>query len=560
MAAAPKRRPLLPWPRIAWGLVFALGGLGCSFALWDPLEVDERAHVRRLTAQAARSIEADLEADLRERTRALVRLAQLETWNDQPGETWSLEWTLSCRLFLDHYPSYVDLQWVDTEDRVRWRMDGHPRLADAGSIGGDPPRTRSAAAASGLRPARSVSLGETGASFFPSYRLPDGRAAVQVLVPVIRDRVPLGSLVAVFDAGAALESMLSDHDELGYLVSVWDGSQEIYRTAGAAEPHEEAFAHELPMTFPAPGWRVVVWPDATLLSELRSPLPEVAGLLGGLLGYVLLLTWHFGKTAKRRSQELCEIRDQLELRVGQRTSELRETNERLETQVAERLRAEDSLRHLSGRLLQLQDEERRRIARELHDSTTQMLGALAISLAQAEKLAQRTRSGTLKSHLQDSSQYLERVTADIRTISHLLHPPVLDELGLEYVLPWYVAAFSRRSGIAVDLQVQPDLGRLPQEVELALFRITQEALTNVHRHSGSSTAHVGLKRDAETATLRIEDQGRGVPPGVLDPTGKGIANLGIGIAGMRERVRQLGGRLTIAGAGGTTIEVVLALR
>ena len=273
-----------------------------------------------------------------------------------------------------------------------------------------------------------------------------------------------------------------------------------------------------------------------------------------------MLTFYFGRAAQARSRELRQARDELELRVHRRTEELERANDDLEAQILERRRAEDSLRHLSGRLLQLQDEERRRIARELHDSTTQVLGALAINMDQAQRLARQDESSSLADIIGDSRELLDDVSREIRTVSYVLHPPMLDELGLEYVLPWFVEGFSKRSGIAVDMDIQKDIGRLPADVETTLFRIAQEAMTNVHRHSGSNTARIALHRDAGSATLEIEDQGRGLPPDVLEPTRHATAGLGIGIAGMRERVRQLGGRLDISGSSrGTAVRVVLPL-
>jgi signal transduction histidine kinase len=154
---------------------------------------------------------------------------------------------------------------------------------------------------------------------------------------------------------------------------------------------------------------------------------------------------------------------------------------------------------------------------------------------------------------------VEATTQEIRTMSYLLHPPMLDELGLEYVLPWYIEGFSRRSGISVDLQVPKGFGRLPRDTELALFRITQEALANVRRHSGSDNAHVRLSRQADSVMLEIQDEGRGLPPDAQIGFDRGGGGLGVGLAGMRERVRQLGGTIEVTCAGGTTVRAVLGV-
>lgn len=300
--------------------------------------------------------------------------------------------------------------------------------------------------------------------------------------------------------------------------------------------------------------------DSSALPEIRSALQGFAWVLGGVLGVLLILTVHFARAAHLRSGELRRARDELELRVEERTVELQHTNEHLQAEIAKRQQTEDSLQDLSGRLLRLQDEERRRIARELHDSTAQMLSAIAINVDRAQGLAQNGEYETLGHVLGESADLVKSVTLEIRTLSYLLHPPTLDALGLEYVLPSYVEGFSNRSGISVSLNIQPDLGRLPPEIELTLFRIAQEGLSNVHRHSGSRMAGLTLLKDSGSAVLEIRDQGCGIPPGVLEQTTETSGQIGLGIAGMRERVRQLGGHIAItSGDGGTAIRTVLPL-
>jgi signal transduction histidine kinase len=299
------------------------------------------------------------------------------------------------------------------------------------------------------------------------------------------------------------------------------------------------------------------------VSGMQSSLPQVALVLGGLLGSVLMLAIHFGRAAQRTSKELQRAHDGLEQRVKERTLELEAVNQALQAEVEVRKRAEGSSRDLSARLLRLQDEERRRLARELHDSTAQLLGALAINVDRARGLAQARDAARLEHVLCESGEFVEEITQEIRTVSYLLHPPMLDDLGLEYLLPWYVEGFSRRSGIAATLDIQRDLGRLPCEIELTFFRIAQEALANVHRHSGSRTVTVTLARTGDCATLEIADQGSGLPPDVLDAVASATttaAPIGVGIAGMRERVRQLKGRMDVSSSShGTTIRTVLPL-
>jgi len=223
----------------------------------------------------------------------------------------------------------------------------------------------------------------------------------------------------------------------------------------------------------------------------------------------------------------------------------------------DRKRAEQELRQLSGRLMRLQDEERRRIARELHDSTAQALAALLMNLGAVQRSAARLGKKARQA-LAESLDLAKQCSQEVRTVSYLLHPPLLEELGLISALRHYVDGYTQRSGIRVELEAPPDFGRLPQEIELALFRVVQECLTNVHRHSGSPTARVRLAREFDGVRLEVRDEGRGIPPEKLGRAGQVLPGLGVGIAGMQERLRQLGGRLGIvSGDRGTTVTAII---
>lgn len=225
--------------------------------------------------------------------------------------------------------------------------------------------------------------------------------------------------------------------------------------------------------------------------------------------------------------------------------------------ITDRKRAEMTLRQLSGRLLWLQDEERRRIARELHDSTAQSLAGLSMNLtlvqAESDALSDEARKA-----LGESLALAKHSTRELRTLSYLLHPPLLDESGLMSAVRWYADGFSQRSGIRVDLDLPPQPCRFSTEVETALFRIMQECLSNIHKHSGSATASIRIAFDEAQVVMEIRDQGKGMPtpvPGESDVT---ASSLGVGLMGMRERVRQLHGKVDIAsGSWGTAVTVTL---
>jgi signal transduction histidine kinase len=200
--------------------------------------------------------------------------------------------------------------------------------------------------------------------------------------------------------------------------------------------------------------------------------------------------------------------------------------------------SEESLRRLTRRLLQVQDAERRRFSRELHDSLGQYLAGTKMNLEMFS--AQRTESS-----LAEAVQLLNHSIAETRTISHLLHPPLLDEAGLSSAARWYVEGFSQRSGIEIEIDLPEDVTRLPKPVALGLFRVLQESLTNIHRHSGSSKAEVTLELFSDRVVLKIRDYGRGIAPEVLVGFRTSGRNAGVGLAGMQERVHDLGGQFAI---------------
>jgi PAS domain S-box-containing protein len=218
----------------------------------------------------------------------------------------------------------------------------------------------------------------------------------------------------------------------------------------------------------------------------------------------------------------------------------------------------NQMRMLTGRLMQAQDEERRRIAQMLHETTAQDLAALKMHLARLNRTASHL-SETERGALIESIALAEQSITEIRTLSYLLHPPFLDEIGLLSALRWYAAGFAQRSGIEVELELPESLERLPLDTETALFRIVQESLINIHRHAGSATARILLQRDMDMLVLEIEDHGHGMPGDSLEHVMSGGA-VGVGIAGMRERIQQLGGRLEVTSRDhGTTVRAQLPL-
>jgi PAS domain S-box-containing protein len=226
--------------------------------------------------------------------------------------------------------------------------------------------------------------------------------------------------------------------------------------------------------------------------------------------------------------------------------------------ITERKRAEEELRHLSGQLLRLQDEERRRIARDLHDSTGQDLVALATMLGQL-RASIPSREQKSRKLLSECKALADQCIREVRTLSYLLHPPILDEAGLADAIRDYVKGFTKRSGIQVELELSPRLGRMTRDVELALFRVVQESLTNIHRHSGSPQAKIRIDCNSNL-TLEISDLGLGASASATGGKEEHRLDVGVGIPSMQERVKLIGGRLHVDfGADGTTVHVTIPL-
>jgi len=230
----------------------------------------------------------------------------------------------------------------------------------------------------------------------------------------------------------------------------------------------------------------------------------------------------------------------------------------INTDITAKKEAEEHLRELTGRLMQIQDEERRRIARDLHDSTGQKLAVAKLNL---DTMAKAPETKAHSSKMKESIQLIDDAFRELRTISQLLHPPLLDETGLASAARWLVDGFSERAKIQVEFKISGGLARLPQAAELALFRVIQESLSNILRHSGAKKAHILLSQTPQAVTLEIRDDGKGLPKNLLSGSSLSMNRVGVGILGMNERLTQLGGSLDIsAETSGTTVRAVIPIQ
>jgi PAS domain S-box-containing protein len=285
------------------------------------------------------------------------------------------------------------------------------------------------------------------------------------------------------------------------------------------------------------------------ISLTISPVMDATGKIVGASKIARDITQRkkIERSLRESEERYRTLADALDTQVQFRTQELQRRNEEIVLQA-------DQLRELSGRMLQSQDDERRRVARELHDSAGQTLAAMGMKLAQIAEA--KSNPDQLANMVQELEDLVQGLTQEIRTTSYLLYPPMLDESGLSYALRWYVEGLVERSGLQIELNIPDSFERLPREMELVIFRVIQECLTNIHRHSGSKTASIRIARKKDNVHVTVQDSGKGMSPEKLaeiQSQGKGV-----GLRGIRERLRSFQGELAIESSGsGTKVSVTL---
>jgi len=334
------------------------------------------------------------------------------------------------------------------------------------------------------------------------------------------------------------------------------GSFKLYRPDGSFMPHEQCpmgdvltgevpGVHDAEVHLERPdGSRIIVIVN---IASLRNERGEITGAINCF----------YDVTERKLAEKVLResVMQRLRAEEALRDSEtwLRLSNEQLESMVQRRT---TRLRRLSAKLMHVQDEERRRLARNLHDSLGQYLASVKMNLDMLSRSATTEQAEFLSSALKS----IERSIVETRTLSFLLHPPLLEEVGFASAARWYADEFAKRSKVEVRLNLPDDIPRLPESTEIALFRILQESLTNVHRHSGSPSVEISLSSTKNHAVLSVRDFGRGMPAELMQGSDLNDSLVGVGLSGMRERVTDLGGSFAIeSDSHGTAITVSLPM-
>ncbi|MGA2421004.1 MAG: response regulator [Candidatus Acidiferrum sp.] len=282
----------------------------------------------------------------------------------------------------------------------------------------------------------------------------------------------------------------------------------------------------------------------TLVISARRKRAHAELALDGGRGRSRLVRFTLASVTESNLQRVCVVATEL--------TELVEANEALKSN-------EQSLRELSARLLQIQDEERRYLARDLHDITGQKLAIQSMALSGVLSRLSGNLDDETRQALSESLAWNKEVAEEIRTLSYLLHPPLLDELGLSSAASWYASGFTKRTGITIEVDIPSDLQRLSPDAEVAIFRVLQESLTNVHRYSGSASARISIKASEEVIKVEVEDFGKGICAPKSGSAQSAVERLGVGIQGMTERMRQLGGKLEITSSPNRGVRVTATI-
>lgn len=506
------RSSVLAWrwtPALITAVIFSF-----AVALWHAEASQEESHAAGLLKLATDSIRADIIDDIGARMVDLGHIAKL--WSPGSHARWQQLQTSSSQ-FTTRYPECLGVAWVSSSNDVEWVVRPAEDV-DLENMYFTHDAARQASEATRVTRATVVSQAIQH----------HNRKIVSFWVPVYQAGELQGSLVGVFWAEPMLNAVLADSAGPDYSVAISDGAEPFYLLR-ADEWHRHA-TDQAQVSFPGTEWRVTVWRQHES-APAGQPISKVLLIAGLAFALMAGLIAHLARRAHLSADRLSEA------------------NQELRREVAARRRAEESLHVLSGRLMKVQDEERQSLARILHEGMAQKLFALSMNLKLSCKVLSLSEPQGM---LQQSIDLADECVCEMRALTHLLHPPSLDVLGLVAACETFVHGFMERSGIMVTMECADEPVRFPQDMEMALFRIVQESLTTVQRHGTATHASIRLAHDEGLVVLEIKSDDQAAYSSD-ERTGTAMS-----VAAMRERLWQLGGELHVDSNGtGTVLRALL---
>lgn len=506
--------------------IVGIGALTSVLLLWYSLLREEKADIERAVGMAAFAVNADYADHLNAQVLALVRMGK--RWESQRGSPRSV-WEADAEQYIKHYPGYKSILLVDPAYNVKWTVF----LKDGGSV-----QSLDLHAKPELIKPLMEARERHDAVMSSPFEIRNGRG-VLVAVPLLREGVSDGFIVGIFDVHDLLGNIWSLWSRSGYTIDVFSGGEEVYSSRSAKDRFGEEWSKEVELHLYTAAWRLRLSPTRDALNKIRSRLPMAVLAGGGLLTLLLSFVIYFAQISRTRYEEIKSINEELKQEIVARSEAEEELSE-----------SREQLRSLAVSQQRVREEERTRIARNIHDDLGQILTIFKFDLAWIRK-----RLGSDQEPLIDkinrTAELADNAMETVQRISSELRPTVLDDLGITAGIRWQAEEFQRRTGIRCSLAIESEEMDLDPELSTNIFRIFQEILTNVARHSEATRVDAIMRVANGMLSLEVTDDGRGITEGeISDPKS-------IGLTGIRERLYQFNGNVEVVGTQGrgTTVKV-----
>lgn len=543
----------LDWLPIATGIGIAT----IALALWQGLLTQQRLHIKQVMSNQSGHIKSSIETVVNTQILALLRLGK--RWEQQGGTPWRL-WKADTALYLEHQPGLQAISWVDPLLHVRWiePLAGNEAAQDL-YLGFE---SRLKEALDRARTQRSIVLTR-------SIGLVQGGQAIIAYVPLFIKSIKSsknrfdGFIGGIFRIDALFNEIINEaiHKETrkDYHIDLFEDQQKIYSYHPVAPPIESRWVHEQAIDLYNLNWSMRIWPSRTLEKKLSTAMPEISLVAGLVLAFLAMHIVRLTQVAGQKETMLRRLNQALEDEIIERKQagkELREHRQHLEELVEVRAgelkESNSQLQQLANHLQIVREDERARIARDVHDELGQVLTVLNIDV---HWISKRVSEGQpeLAAKVRTMSSVITAAIGSVQRITSELRPAVLDELGLGAAVHWCMEEFEKRTGVNSRFSVELNGVKLDSDRAMAVFRILQEALTNVTRHSHATQVITDLSIENNTLTMAVEDNGTGIDAKNI------VAKNSFGLMGMRERALAFGGEVTIKGSAGEGTTILLRL-